>query len=75
MLGRDWPTAWLFLLPMVLLLGGLIGYPVLYALYLSLHLAIGPRVGEFVGLRNYVDVWGDAWAPTARSRTSSRRPP
>jgi multiple sugar transport system permease protein len=61
LLGRDWPTAWGFLLPMVLLLGGLIGYPVLYALYLSLHLAIGPRVGAFVGLQNYLDVWRDTY--------------
>ena len=27
-LGRDWPTAWLFALPTVALLFGLIGYPV-----------------------------------------------
>jgi multiple sugar transport system permease protein len=60
-LGRDWPAAWLFLLPTAALLAGLIGYPILYALYLSVHLAIGPRVGAFVGLQNYVDVWQDAY--------------
>ena len=50
-LGRDWPTAYLFVLPTVLLLFGLIGYPFLRAVYLSFHNAVGVRVGSFVGLR------------------------
>ncbi len=57
--GRDYRVAWLFFLPSALLLGGLVAYPLGYAVYLSLHLAVGPRVGAFVGLENYVDLWTD----------------
>lgn len=58
-LGRDWPTAYLFVLPTVLLLFGLIGYPFVRAVYLSFHNAVGVRVGNFVGLENYVNLWKD----------------
>ena len=58
-LGRDWPTAWLFVLPMLLLLFGLIGYPFGRAVWLSFHNAVGVRVGNFVGLDNYVNLWAD----------------
>ena len=57
--GRDWPTAWLFILPMVLLLFGLIGYPFLRAVYLSFHNAVGVRTGAFVGFNNYANLWAD----------------
>jgi multiple sugar transport system permease protein len=58
-LGRDWLTGWLFVLPMVLLLFGLIGYPFLRAVWLSLHNAVGVRTGAFVGLENYINLWAD----------------
>ena len=58
-LGRDWPTAYLFVLPTVVLLFGLIGYPFVRAVYLSFHNAIGVRVGNFVGFDNYVNLWAD----------------
>ncbi|MDP8921368.1 MAG: sugar ABC transporter permease, partial [Chloroflexota bacterium] len=58
-LGRDWPTGWLFVLPTVLLLFGLIGYPFVRAVWLSLHNAVGIRVGNFVGLQNYINLWAD----------------
>ena len=58
-LGRDWPTAWLFIVPMVLLLFGLIGYPFLRAVYLSFHNAVGVRTGAFVGFDNYINLWAD----------------
>jgi multiple sugar transport system permease protein len=58
-LGRDWPTAYLFVLPTVLLLFGLIGYPFVRAVYLSFHNAIGVRVGAFVGFDNYANLWAD----------------
>ena len=32
-LGRDWPVAWLFVLPTLALLFGLIGYPIARAVY------------------------------------------
>ena len=58
-LGRDWPTAYLFVLPTALLLFGLIGYPFVRAVYLSFHNAVGVRVGNFVGFENYVNLWKD----------------
>lgn len=58
-LGRDWPTAYLFVLPMVLLLFGLIGYPFGRAVFLSFHNAVGVRIGDFVGLDNYRNLWAD----------------
>jgi multiple sugar transport system permease protein len=58
-LGRDWLTGWLFVLPMVLLLFGLIGYPFMRAVWLSVHNAVGIRTGNFVGLQNYANLWAD----------------
>ena len=58
-LGRDWPTAYLFVLPTVLLLFALIGYPFLRALYLSFFNAVGVRIGNFVGFDNYINLWAD----------------
>jgi multiple sugar transport system permease protein len=58
-LGRDWPTAYLFIFPTALLLFGLIGYPFLRAVYLSFHNAVGVRIGTFVGLDNYINLWRD----------------
>jgi multiple sugar transport system permease protein len=57
--GRDYPIGWLFVLPMVLLLFGLIGYPFVRALYLSLYNVVGVRQGAFVGLQNYLNLWSD----------------
>jgi multiple sugar transport system permease protein len=59
LLGRDWPTAWLFVVPMVLLLFGLIGYPFARAVWLSFHNTVGVRVGGFVGFDNYANLWAD----------------
>jgi multiple sugar transport system permease protein len=58
-LGQDWPIGWLFILPTALLLFGLIGYPFVRALYLSLFNVVGVRQGNFVGLQNYVSLWSD----------------
>jgi len=59
MLGRDWPIAWLFILPTAVLLFGLIGYPFVRAAYLSLFNVVGTREGAFVGLQNYQNLWTD----------------
>jgi multiple sugar transport system permease protein len=59
LLGRDWPTAYVFVLPMTLLLFGLIGYPLVRAVYLSFHNAVGVRVGDFIGFDNYTNLWQD----------------
>src|SRR5919204_6493286 len=59
LLGRDYPVGWLFFLPAALLLFGLIGYPFVRALYLSVYNVVGVRQGAFVGLANYAAVWAD----------------
>jgi len=58
-LGRDWKIAWFFFFPSALLLVGLVAYPLASAVWTSLHIAVGPRVGAFVGLDNYIDLWTD----------------
>lgn len=58
-LGRDWPSAYLFILPTVLLLFGLVGYPFARGIYLSFHNAVGVREGAFVGFDNYINLWSD----------------
>src|SRR5215212_10304654 len=58
-LGRDWPTAYLFVGLTVVLLGTIKAYPFLRALWYSFHSVIGFRVGAFVGLDNYIALWGD----------------
>src|SRR5467141_3418850 len=58
-LGRDWPVAYLFFLPTALLLFGLIGYPIVRALFLSFFNVVGVREGAFVGFQNYQNLWAD----------------
>ncbi|MFN8633236.1 MAG: ABC transporter permease subunit [Chloroflexota bacterium] len=58
-LGRDWLTAYLFVSLTVILLGTIKAYPFLRALWFSFHNVIGFRVGAFVGLDNYIALWGD----------------
>jgi multiple sugar transport system permease protein len=59
LLGQDWATAYVFVLPTLLLMGGLIGYPFLRAVYMSFTNTISLEIGPFVGLRNYQNVWSD----------------
>src|SRR5687768_1807889 len=56
-LGRDWPVALLFAAPLLLLLFGLIGFPILNAVRLSLYDAVGRGDRGFVGLENYLRTW------------------
>ena len=51
--GEDWATGYLFAAPMLLLLGGLIAWPLVQAVWMSFFNVIGNRWGAFVGLRNY----------------------
>ena len=51
--GEDWATGYLFALPMLLLLGGLIAWPLLQAMWMSFFNVIGNRWGAFVGFQNY----------------------
>src|SRR5215218_3232135 len=58
-LGRDWPVAYLFAAPLVLLLFGLIGYPIVYALWMSTHNVVNITDRGFVGLEMYQRLWSD----------------
>ncbi len=58
-LGRDWAAAYLFVLPTLLLLGGLIAYPFVNAVYLSFTNTVTLQTGPFVGLQNYQTLWND----------------
>src|ERR687893_1841288 len=52
-LGRDWKIAWLFLLPLVLVLIGLVAYPFVSGIILSLQHKVVGQEATWVGLRNY----------------------
>jgi multiple sugar transport system permease protein len=58
-LGRDWPVAYLFVAPLVLLLFGLIAYPLVRALLLSFYNVTGVTNRGFVGLQNYERLWSN----------------
>jgi multiple sugar transport system permease protein len=58
-LGRDWAWAYVLMVPTVLLMGGIIAYPFLRAVYISFTNTTSVEIGPFVGLKNYIDVWGD----------------
>ncbi len=55
-LGRDWLAAWLFLVPCMLVLVGLIGYPFVSAILLSFQAKLVGAPGVWVGLQNYQDL-------------------
>jgi multiple sugar transport system permease protein len=58
-LGRDWPVGYLFVAPTLILLFGLIGYPLFDALRLSFYNVTGITNRGFVGLDNYERLWSD----------------
>ncbi len=59
LLGHDWAVAYVFVLPTVILLGGLVAYPFFNAVYLSFTNTVTIRTGPFVGLRNFQVLWHD----------------
>src|SRR5262249_43265773 len=59
-LGRDWVVAYLFALPMVVLLFGLVGYPLVRAVNLSFYNVVGINNRGWVGLTNYQRLWTDS---------------
>jgi len=58
-LGRDWGVAYAFMAPTVILMGGIIAFPFLRALYISFTNTTTTQIGPFVGLTNYVNLWTD----------------
>ncbi len=69
LLGKDWAVAYIFVLPTILLLGGLIAYPFTNAVYLSFTNTVTLRTGPFVGLRNYQVLWDDPFFRSAVKNT------
>ena len=61
MLGPDWKEAYVFMFPAVLLLGAIVAYPFLRALYLSFTQTTSLETGPFVGLRNYRLLYKDSF--------------
>ena len=55
-MGRDWATAWLFVLPCVIVMLGLIAYPFVSAILLSFQAKLVGTPGVWVGLKNYEDL-------------------
>ena len=73
--GTEQRTAWLMLSPMIVVLGVVAVFPVVYSLWISLfdlRLARPHRV-PFVGLGNYAKLLGDDlfWTSVARTATGS----
>lgn len=56
LLGRDWQLAWLFLLPLLVVLLGLIAYPFFSAIWLSLHRKMVGGEAVFIGPGNYYEL-------------------
>ena len=58
-LGRDFVIGYLFVLPLIVFIFGLIAYPTVYGIYLSMTSKIAGRPEIFVGLENYESLWQD----------------
>jgi multiple sugar transport system permease protein len=56
LLGRDWRLAWFFLIPLLLVLLGLIAYPFVSAIVLSMQHKVVGGPATWVGLNNYRDL-------------------
>ncbi len=58
-MGRDWALSYLFLLPMLAVLLGLIAYPFFSAIWLSMNSKMIGGEGHFIGLANYQKLLGN----------------
>jgi len=66
-LGRDWRIAWIFLAPLLVVMIGLIAYPFVNAIVLSLQYKMVGQAPEWVGLGNYAELlWGAQYSPIFR---------
>ncbi len=59
LLGQDWNVAWLFMIPTIALMGGIIAFPFLRAVYESFTNTTTLDVGPWVGLANYRQLFAD----------------
>ena len=55
-LGRDWKVAYPFAIPMLILMFGIIGWPLLQAVSLIFTRTVGFHAGPFVGLQNFAQL-------------------
>lgn len=58
--NRDWQLAYLLILPAAVVIVGLIAYPFLDSIWMSLQIIHVGGAGRFVGLRNYAGLLGGA---------------
>lgn len=56
LLGRDWATAWPFLVPTLIVIIGLVGYPFVSAIVLTFQEKTVGTDAVFIGLKNYSDL-------------------
>lgn len=71
--GREWRLAYLMTLPVVLVIAGLIAYPLAYAVWLSVQdIKIGGQ-GTFIGLGNYAKLVFDSSARVHAEFVNSAR--
>ncbi|MDT4914639.1 MAG: N,N-diacetylchitobiose transport system permease protein [Pseudonocardiales bacterium] len=61
---------WAFLLPLIVVMAGVVGYPVVRTIWLSLHEGQFLRTGPFVGLKNYRNIFDDPHYTAALVRTT-----
>ncbi len=54
--GKDWKTAWPFILPLLILMFAIIGWPVVKAVSLVFTRTVGFQTGPFVGLQNIANL-------------------
>lgn len=67
--GPDWRVALPFMLPAVILMGGLIAYPFFEAIRLSFTARQITNAQHFVGVQNYTDLWKDKFFKDAVKNT------
>jgi multiple sugar transport system permease protein len=64
-LGPDWKEAYVFILPAVILLGGVVAYPFLNAFILGFTRTTSLEMGPFVGFQNYANIFNDSFFRTS----------
>ncbi len=70
-LGPDWKEGYLFLLPAALLLGTIVAYPFLRAVYTGFTRTTTLEIGPWIGLTNYQNLYNDPffWSSVGISLT------
>ena len=58
-LGRDWAIGLIFVLPILVFILGLILYPTIYGVYMSMTTKILGRPEQFIWFDNYISLWQD----------------